>query len=114
MSDAKNVPYFFDENVSEGSPELTKILNMARGGQRPEAGEMKDKDLSDLMLSGRKHGVAPAAGEPEVVAYTETIWRIECPKCRDEFVAPDDDCASGASFTAECTSCGHKFPARAG
>lgn len=113
MSDDKNVPYISDENVTEGSPDLTRVLNMARGGQHPKASGMKNTDLSDLVLSGRKHGETPVDSEPEIAAYPETIWKIECPKCRDEFVAPDDDCVSGASFTAECTSCGHKFPARA-
>ena len=48
----------------------------------------------------------------EAKAYPVTIWKIECPKCQEEFTAPDDDCSSSASFEAECTECGHKFPAR--
>ena len=71
-----------------------------------------------LYLSAKEHEAHMASlgtTEPaeEVHAYPETVWKIECPACHDEFVAPDDDCVSGASFSAECTSCGHKFPARA-
>lgn len=46
-----------------------------------------------------------------VKAYPVTVWKIECPKCHEEFTAPDDDCASGTSFEAECTECDAKFPA---
>jgi predicted RNA-binding Zn-ribbon protein involved in translation (DUF1610 family) len=70
--------------------------------------------LSKKELDSHIASLGTTGPTEEVHAYPETIWKIECPACHDEFVAPDDDCVSGASFTAECTSCGHKFPARAG
>ncbi|TBW57416.1 hypothetical protein EZI54_07090 [Marinobacter halodurans] len=113
MSDDKKVPHFSDDLMTEGSPELTRVLNMARGGQQSEVDTMKDQDLNDLVRSGRKYGVTATSTEPEVAAYPVTVWKIECPKCGDELTAEEDECKSGASFTAECSSCGHTFPARA-
>jgi hypothetical protein len=57
MSDDKKVPHFSDELMTEGSPGLTRVLNMARGGQQSESDTMKDEDLNDLVRSGRKYGV---------------------------------------------------------
>lgn len=74
---------------------------------------MKDQNLNDLVRSGRKYGVTATTSEPEVAAYPVTVWKIECPKCGDELIAKEDEFKSGASFTAECSSCGHTFPARA-
>ena len=113
MSDDKKVPYFSDEVVNEGSPELTRVLNMARGGQQSEPDALKDKDLNDQVRSGRKYGVTATTSEPEVAAYPVTVWKLECPKCGNELTAEEDECKSGVSFTAECSSCGHTFPARA-
>ncbi|OLF82082.1 hypothetical protein AWH63_11115 [Marinobacter sp. C18] len=113
MSDDKKVPVFSDELMTKGSPELNRVLNKARGGQQSEPENMQDKDLNDLVRSGRKHGVTAASGEPEVAAYPVTVWKLECPKCGDELTAEEAECQSGASFTAECSSCGHTFPARA-
>lgn len=113
MSDDKKVPHFSDEVVTEGSPELTRVLNMARGGQQSESDAMKGKDLNDLVRSGRKYSVTAETSEPEVLAYPVTVWKIECPKCGGELTAAEDECISGASFTAECSSCDHTFPARA-
>ena len=113
MSDDKKFPVFSDELMSKGSPELTRVLNMARGGQQSEPDNMKDKDLSDLVRSGRKYGSTAASSEPEVAAYPATVWKLKCPKCGDELTAEEAECESGASFTAECSSCGHTFPARA-
>lgn len=85
---------------------------MARGGQQPEPG-IKDEDLNDLVRSGRKYDVTAVTSEPEVAAHPVTVWKLECPACGDELTAEEDECVAGASFTAECSSCGHPFPARA-
>jgi predicted RNA-binding Zn-ribbon protein involved in translation (DUF1610 family) len=113
MTDKKPTPFFTDELVTQGSSELTQTLNLARGGEQSESAPGNSEDLNDLVRSSRKYGVAVEAGEPEVAAYPVTVWKIECPKCGDELIAAEDECVSGASFTAECSACGHSFPARA-
>ena len=52
--------------------------------------------------------------EPKIAcAWSETVWKLECPECKNKFNAPDDECISGAEFQAECPGCGSKFAARA-
>ncbi|USD23377.1 hypothetical protein [Microbulbifer variabilis] len=44
-------------------------------------------------------------------AWSEIIWKVVCPECKNEFVAPEYKCMSGAKFQAECSLCLNKFPA---
>lgn len=47
-------------------------------------------------------------------AYKQTPrWLAECPHCERQTLVVEDDCLSGAIFTATCCHCNNHFEARA-
>lgn len=94
MVDDKGMPFCPEEYVTEGSPELARVTNMARGGQQADSSNMKGTHLDDLVRDGRKYGVTAGTGE-ETFELNDA-----CPACGSED-RPED-------FGGQCPACGHE------
>lgn len=58
--------------------------------------------------------VVASADASVAFAYKQAPrWLAECPHCEREAIVTEDDCQSGAIFTATCCHCNNTFEARA-